>query len=60
MCKLPLMQKMGFAGKYSRRISEHLEIDLDDVPPLYKHVITVFHATNFASFVCLRFWNKNG
>lgn len=35
MCKPPLMQKMGFAGGYSRCIGEHLEIDLDDVPPTF-------------------------
>lgn len=35
MCKPPLMQKMGFAWGYSRCIGEHLEIDLDDVPPTF-------------------------
>ena len=33
MCKPPLMQKMGFAGGYSRCIGEHLEIDVEDLPP---------------------------
>lgn len=35
MCKPPLMQKMGFAEGYNRCIGEHLEIDLDDVPPTF-------------------------
>jgi hypothetical protein len=35
MCKPPLMQKMGFAEGYSRYIDEHLEIDLDDIPPTF-------------------------